>query len=221
MEPLRVTASSGRIDVTAEARTDVVVDRGQEHPMGGVLELQGESSGVVMRVPNGTSLVVGTHSGDVRLSGELGEVRITTRSGSVKVDRCQDLDARTVSGRVEVGTVSGDARIRAASGRITVDRVEGSLSATAVSGRMTIGDVIGSVHVTTVQGRIEVSLAGPASARCESVSGAITVNVPRGVAPHASLRSMSGKCACEVSEGTDCEIVGRTVSGRIVIRSRG
>ena len=39
MDAIRVTASSGRIEVIAEPRGDVVVDRGQEHPMGGVLEV--------------------------------------------------------------------------------------------------------------------------------------------------------------------------------------
>ena len=58
MDPIRITASSGRIEVTAEARRDVLVDRGQEHPMGGVLEVKGESAGVAMRVPVGTDLII-------------------------------------------------------------------------------------------------------------------------------------------------------------------
>jgi len=76
MDPIRITATSGRIDVTAEARGDVLVERGQEHPMGGVLEVKGAHAGVSMRVPTGTDVIIGSHSGAVRLHGTLGSVRI-------------------------------------------------------------------------------------------------------------------------------------------------
>lgn len=219
MEPVRVTASSGRIRVQAEARDDVEVERGQHHPMGGVLEVQGESSGVVMRVPVGTDLVVGSHSGSVELLGELGDVRITTRSGAVTVEACHALDARTVSGRIEVGRVTGDARIKAASGRVVVDHVGGELTVTAVSGRIDVTDAAGAVHATTVNGRVEIGARGTAEVRCESVSGAVVVRVPRDVKPHTRLRSVSGRCACKVTEGDDCTVTGRTVSGSITVRA--
>ena len=107
MDPVRVTASSGKIRITTEARGDVVVDRGQDHPLGGVLEVSGSDDGVVMRVPTGTDLVVGSHSGAVELSGSFGELRVTTRSGRVEIEACGSLDVRTVSGRVTVGAVAG------------------------------------------------------------------------------------------------------------------
>jgi ribosomal protein L35AE/L33A len=220
MEPVRITATSGRIQVTAEDRSDVAIEGGQAHPMGGVLELKGSSSGIAARVPVGTDLVIGSHSGAVELRGDLGAVRITTRSGAVRVERCRDLDARTVSGRVEVGMVTGDARIRAASGRVAIERVEGDLAVTSVSGRVEVGEVVGALHATTVQGRIEAGLVGAASARCESVSGGISISVPSGVRPRTSLRAVSGRCVCEVPEGDDCDVVGRSVSGKIVVRAR-
>src|SRR6059058_4689625 len=83
--PRASAMTSGRIEVIAEARGDVVVDHCQEHPMGGVLEVQGAHSGVVMRVPVGTDLIIGSHSGSVKLHGQLGNVRITTRSGSLAI----------------------------------------------------------------------------------------------------------------------------------------
>ncbi|MGZ4676001.1 MAG: DUF4097 family beta strand repeat-containing protein [Acidimicrobiia bacterium] len=220
MEPVRVTASSGRIEVTAEDRGDIAVERGQDHPMGGILEVQGASSGVRLRVPVGTDLVVGTHSGRVDLHGELGEVRITTRSGAVTIERCRDLDARTVSGRIDVGTVTGDARLKAASGRITVGRVGGELHATSVSGRVEIGDADGEVRVTSVNGRVEVGLNGSAPVRCETVSGAICLEVPATARPHTSLRSVSGRCVCDLPEGDDADVVGRSISGTITVRAR-
>lgn len=220
MEPVRITATSGGIEVTAEARTDVAVDRGQRHPMAEALDVQGSSAGVAVRVPTGTDLVVGSHSGSVRIVGAVGDLRVTTRSGSVEVDSCRSLDARTVSGRVDVGTVARDALIKAASGRVSVERVGGALSVTAVSGRIEVGSAGGEVHATSVNGRVDIGLDAAVDARCESVSGALTIGIPGSVTPKLRLRSVSGKCESKVVEGDDCTIVGRSISGGITVRTR-
>jgi DUF4097 and DUF4098 domain-containing protein YvlB len=218
MDPIRITATSGRIEVTAGAGGEVVVEQGQEHPMGGVLEVQGSHSGVRMRVPTGTDLIIGSHSGSVRLRGELGNVRITTRSGSLEIEACASLDARTVSGRVDVGTVAGDAHIKAANGRVTIAEVGGSLTVTSVSGKVEVEQAGGSVHATTVSGRVDVGLTGAADVRAESVSGRVKVALPHGVRPSVSLRSVSGKCENEMPAGDDCRVTCRSISGRITVR---
>jgi DUF4097 and DUF4098 domain-containing protein YvlB len=219
MDPIRITASSGRIEVTAEARGDVVVDRGQEHPMGGVLEVKGSAAGVAMRVPIGTDLIIGSHSGSVRLRGDLGNLRITTRSGSLEIESCASLDARTVSGRVDVGTVAGDAHVKAANGRVTIAGVGGTLTVTSVSGKVEIEQAGGSVHATTVSGRVDVGMSGAADVRAESVSGRVKVALPVGVRPSVSMKSVSGKCENETVDGDDCRVTCRSISGRITVRS--
>jgi DUF4097 and DUF4098 domain-containing protein YvlB len=219
MEAIRITASSGRIEVTAEARGDVVVDRGQEHPMGGVLEVKGASAGVAMRVPVGTDLIIGSHSGSVRLRGDLGNVRITTRSGSLELEACASLDARTVSGRVDVGRVAGDAHVKAANGRITIAEVGGAVTATSVSGTVEIGKAGGAVHATTVSGKVDVGMTHAADVRAESVSGRVKVALPDGVRPSVSMKSVSGRCECDLPSGDDCRVQCRSISGRITVRS--
>ncbi len=220
MEPVRITASSGTIDVTAEARGDVVIDRGQEHPMGGVLEVKGTSEGVVMRVPIGTGVVIGSSSGGVKLRGEFGEVRVTTRSGKIEVESCASLDVRTASGRIDVGTISGVARIKTASGRVTVERADGELHVASVNGRIEVADAAGPVRATTVKGRVDLGMTRAADARADSVSGSVTIALPGGVHPKTSLVSVSGGCSCEVVQGDDCCVTGRTISGRITIVER-
>lgn len=220
MDPVRVTASSGKIRVIAEERGDVVVERGQDHPLGGVLEVSGSDDGVVMRVPTGTDLVVGSHSGTVELSGYFGELRVTTRSGRVEIEVCASLDVRTVSGRVIVGAVAGECRIKTASGRVTVSRAGGALNVATVSGRIDIVDAAGPVRANTVNGRVELGMSEAADARADSVSGQVTIGLPAGVHPKTSLVSVSGRCGCEITEGDDCSVTGRTISGRITIRER-
>jgi hypothetical protein len=46
--------------------------------------VQSRAKKVELRVPIGTDLVVGPSSGDVELRGDLGQVRVTTVSGSVR-----------------------------------------------------------------------------------------------------------------------------------------
>lgn len=220
MAPVRITANSGSITVTAEARDDVVVDKGQHHPMGGVLEVKGTSSGVVMRVPIGTDIIVGTTSGAVTLRGKLGELRVAGRSGRVEIDECASVDVRTISGRVVIGVVDGDCRIKTASGRIRVTRAGGELNVATVSGRIDVGDVAGAVRVNTVSGTVSLGMSRAADARADSVSGRVTIELPHGVHPRTSLVSVSGRCECDLTEGDDCRVTGRTVSGRIAIRER-
>jgi DUF4097 and DUF4098 domain-containing protein YvlB len=219
MESIRITATSGRIEVTAEARGDVVVDRGQEHPMGGILEVKGSHAGVSMRVPSGTDLIIGSHSGSVKLHGDLGNVRITTRSGSLEIETCASLDARTVSGRVDVGVVTGEAHVKVANGRITIAEVGGSLTATSVSGTVQVGRAGGEVHATTVSGKVDVGLTAAADVRAESVSGRVKVALPEGVRPSVSMKSVSGKCECDAPTGEDCRVTCRSISGRITVRA--
>jgi DUF4097 and DUF4098 domain-containing protein YvlB len=219
MDPIRITATSGRIEVTAEDRSDVVVDRGQEHPMGGVLEVKGESTGVALRVPIGTDLIVGSHSGSVSLRGDLGNLRLTTRSGALEIESCASLDARTVSGRVEVGCVRGDAHIKAANGRVGIAEVGGSLTVTSVSGKVEVGNAAGAVHATTVSGKVDVGMRSAADVRAESVSGRVDVALPRGVRPSVSMKSVSGRCDNETDSGEDCRVTCRSISGRIRVRS--
>ncbi len=220
MEPVRITASSGRIEVTAEARSDVLVERGQEHPMGGILEVQGESSGVVVRVPVATDVVVGSHSGSITLRGRLGDVRLTTRSGRVDVEECASIDVRAASGRVEIGRVAGEARVKTASGRVSVKSVGGALGVTTVSGRIEVGVASGPVRAHTVNGRVDVVIDRAADVRADTVSGSVRIALPDHVHPEVSLVSVSGKVSCELTKGTDCRVTGRTVSGKVQVVAR-
>src|SRR6478672_6116258 len=117
MDPIRITATSGRIEVTAESRGDVVVEQGQEHPMGGVLEVQGTSAGVRMRVPVGADLIIGSHSGAVRLVGDLGKF-------------AGDAPVKAANGRVTIAEVGGTLTVTAVSRRVEVEQAAGSVHAT-------------------------------------------------------------------------------------------
>src|SRR4051794_35693134 len=121
---VRITAASGRVSVTAEARVDVVVDRGgaaRAMPDGAVEIRPGRpSDSLEVRCPAGADIVIGTRSGGVELRGRFGTVVVTSRSGSIRVAAAADADLRTVSGAVELDECEGRCRVSTTSGGITV-----------------------------------------------------------------------------------------------------
>jgi DUF4097 and DUF4098 domain-containing protein YvlB len=220
MDPVRLSATSGRVRVVAEARDGLLVEAGDDRSADGNCEVHGGGEPVAVRVPIGTDLVIGTDSARVTVEGTAGEVRVTSESGRIEVARCEGLDVRTRSGRIAVGEVAGDARIRSATGRILVGHVAGTLRIDSTSGRVEVSEVNGAVTATTVEGRLTIGLGGTQSACCESVSGRIDLSIPAGVAPRTSMRAVDGRCTSEVPEGAAPDITARTVSGRITLRSR-
>ena len=122
---VRVAASSGHVVITAEARDDVeVVSKdGPEHrscSAGEVVDIK-RSGTVELRCPLGTDVVAGTSSGKVRLEGELGDVRVTSQSGAIRVAPRPSADLRTTSGSVEVQHCEGSCRITTTSGTVRID----------------------------------------------------------------------------------------------------
>jgi hypothetical protein len=147
------------------------------------MTIDGDSSAVEVRVPEGTDLVIGTTSGKVTVEGRVGAVSVLTTSGRISIDQARSLDARTKSGRVDVGHAEGVCRIVSASGRVTVDRC-GSADAASGSGRVVLADAHGHVRATSTSGKVSVAVAGAHDVEAETVSGRIEVSYPDGVRPH-------------------------------------
>lgn len=217
VELVRVSATSGHVTVVAEPRADVAVTGGDVSRVGAALTVQGGSDAVDVRVPEGTSLAVGTRSGSVELTGDLGAVGVASDSGHVVVERATAVDVRTTSGTVEIGRVTSRCRARTESGSIIVDRT-GDLAAHAESGRIHVGHVVGEVRVRTTSGRIEVGVDGPSDVAGETVDGTIVFALADGLGAAVDVETGSGQVDNQAPGGDDCQVVARTVSGRIEVR---
>ena len=57
---------------------------------------------LVVRVPQGADVVVGTHSGRVEVSGPVGRIAVTSHSGKVEITDAGSVDVRADSGKVEI-----------------------------------------------------------------------------------------------------------------------
>src|SRR5438067_10423688 len=105
---VRVSTHSGSITVVGESRADVVADgpvRMDVEDDGSIkITSKKGSSSLTIRCPEGSDVVVGTHSGSLTLKGRLGAARVTTMSGSIKAEQVSSADIRARSGSVEVVT---------------------------------------------------------------------------------------------------------------------
>lgn len=218
---VRVSTRSGRVEVVAEDRDDVLVVDGARHvqPTDDAtrLTVSSRSDRVVLRVPRGTDVVVGTTSGRVDLRGDLGVVAVTTRSGRVEVESARRASLRTTSGRVEVGECHESARVATVSGRVEVRRT-GEVKVATTTGRVVVHDARGEVGVRSVAGKITIAVStSPVAVRLESFSGRVELSVPPGSRPRQRYSSRSGSIRSSVGIGGDGRISARTTSGSIVV----
>ena len=215
-DPVRITSRSGRVRVIGEARVDVTADGdpiGEPDPR----EVHSGSKKLEVRVPVGTDLVVGTSSANVELRGDLGHVGITTVSGNITAEQVASIDARTKSGRVEVGTSPGTVRVKTTSSSIRVDHAAGEVRVASVSGKVQIKSAHALASVRTVSGTIELALRAGGSTLVETVSGTVRITVPAGVHPATRLKTISGKRRVDCAAGDDVSIMARSISGDLLV----
>lgn len=205
--------------MVAEDRADVVVDRGG-HVAGsdarGVEVLPSRpSQAIAVRCPIGTDVVVGTTSGAVELRGQLGSVSATSASGKIRVAAATEADLRTKSGKVELDECAGHCRVSTKNGAVSVGAAHTADVAT-VSGAVRIGRASGAVDVRTVSGKVELFSTGGGPIGARTLSGSITIQLPRGVRP--DVRASDARwvhCACD--GGDDVSIEVASLSGRVEI----
>jgi DUF4097 and DUF4098 domain-containing protein YvlB len=224
---LHVSTRSGRVTVTADENADVRIE--SDAPMRGdkievdatgrvsVRSGRGGSGWLEIRCPAGSDIVVGTVSGKVELSGKLGEVRVTTVSGSIAVDHAEFLDVRSISGSIEVERCLGACRLQTKSGRTTVGGA-GDAQLSTISGRIRLDNATGKVRMRTVSGKVQLGTEGKGDVAVETMSGSVQVEVPAGVRPQTRLRSLTGKPKCGCEEGDDCRISISSMTGKIEVK---
>lgn len=203
---LKVLTVSGGVRVEAEHRPDIEIEPAHGAELsedGRVLEVKSRSTNLYVRVPVGLNVSVGTLSGDIRMSGRFGTVKVASVSGHITISDTEgDADIRSVSGHIEVGDCGGGCRSNTKSGHIE------------------IGHVVGPLQAHTMSGHIEVGTAGQDEVNVKSISGRITVKVDPGREPRLRAHSLSGKVRCECPQGNDFEIKAKTISGSIEIEER-
>ncbi|QIJ66323.1 DUF4097 family beta strand repeat-containing protein [Streptomyces sp. JB150] len=237
-EAISVTAhvEAGSIQFTAGDRTDTVVDVRPRDPKkdldvraadqtevryaGGVLTVRTPKahllgrSGVVdvtIDLPAGSRVDMSGAWTQVLGEGRLGETRVKTSSGDVRLDTTGPLDLiashgsitveqvegaaeiTTSSGSMRAGLLDGPAVLKNSHGTTTIDAVTGELRVSGANGDIEVRRAEDSVTATTAHGTLRVRDVARGTVQLETSYGAIEVGVREGTAAWLDVSSGSGQ----------------------------
>jgi DUF4097 and DUF4098 domain-containing protein YvlB len=194
----------------------------------------------VIEVPQESAVSLSTGSGHIETLGRLGEVKAESGSGAIHLEAGSEVraragsgeiaimrasgsvDAKTGSGRVKVGKVGANARIATASGHVEIDEASGSAWLTTASGHIEIGRAGDALDAIASSGNVLVHHADHGRVNARSMSGRVSVGVPKGVAALLDISTMSGSVVSDL-DSVDAPGAGygqvelhlRTMSGTV------
>jgi len=187
----------------AEAHVDLVdgaltINVSASRPRGLLGRVRAGMTEVTIDLPTG-SHVRGRVAGDIRGVGRLGECRLRTAWGDIRLDETGPLQATTTSGEIEVGRAVGPAEVTSRDGEISIGMIEGPATIVNTNGETRIGEVTGDLTLTDTNGEMTVDRArGNVEGR--TAHGGISIGeVVRGT---VSLATAGGELAVGVAGGT-------------------
>ncbi|MDX3183199.1 DUF4097 family beta strand repeat-containing protein [Streptomyces sp. ME02-7008A-1] len=195
-EQTEVTCANGALTVRTPksslfglGRTGVV-DVTVELPTGSRVDATGAWAQVLGEGRLG-EVRVKTSSGDVRLD-TTGPLRLTASHGSITVDRVEGrAEITTSSGSMRVGLLDGPAVLKNSHGSTTVGSATGELRVSGANGDIEIRRAEDSVTATTAHGTLRVDSVCRGTVQLETNHGAIDIGVGEGTA--AWLDASSGR----------------------------
>jgi Putative adhesin len=169
-----------------------VVDVTVELPAGSHVEMTGAWAQVLGEGRLG-EVRVKTSSGDVRLE-HTGPLHLTASHGSITVDRVEGMaEISTSSGSLRVGLVDGPAVLKNSHGTTTVGAALGDLRVNGSNGDIEIRRAEDSVTATTAYGTLRVEDAARGTVQLETSYGAIEVGIREGTAAWLDVNSGQGQ----------------------------
>lgn len=143
--------------------------------------LSGESRArarLTVAVPPGASVTVRTATADVLLGGLAGDVTVQTATGAVTLDALTGrVDVTTGTGALDGHALSGDLKAKTASGNLTIQAAR-----------------LRSAKLATVSGTSILDIAGgPTLVTANTVSGDVTIRLPRALGFDVNAVSRSGQ----------------------------
>jgi DUF4097 and DUF4098 domain-containing protein YvlB len=172
----------------------------------------GGSIDVTIELPAGSSLQAAGQLTDFDCEGALGDCRIKTGIGRVRVEQAARLNLKSGAGDVAVDRVTGHADINEGSGDVRV----GALDATAViknsNGDTWVGVAGGELRVNAANGDIAVA-AARAGVGAKSANGSVRVGeVARG---SVVLETKIGELEVGIREGSAAWLDVSSHTGRV------
>jgi Putative adhesin len=188
--------------------------------------LRTPSFAITVTTPPDVAVTVAGGSADTALRGRLGSVTLTSSSGDLDVEQCTELQARSASGEVRVGSVAGRATVGTASGDIQVIAADGPVQARTASGDVVLREIATDATVQTASGDVRIDRARSGTLRLTTVSGDASVGVEPGLRIWLDVQTVSGRLRSELDDDEPGEQRGsaqltavlKSVSGDVRLR---
>jgi DUF4097 and DUF4098 domain-containing protein YvlB len=203
----------------------------------------GGSIDVAIELPAGSRVHGGAGLAGFTCDGPLGECRIRTGLGHIRLDRAETVSLKTASGDISVDRATGHAEITVESGEIRVRELDASAVIKNANGDTWVALARGDLRVSGANGNIAVDVAHAGvvakSAKgdvrlgeavrsavvLETKLGDLEVGIRDGTAAWLDVRTTAGSvrnalAAAEAPEPTaeTVEVRARTTAGDVVIR---
>ncbi|WND36844.1 DUF4097 family beta strand repeat-containing protein [Streptomyces sp. BB1-1-1] len=195
-EQTEVSCSGGVLTISTKERRFIgptgAVDVSVELPAGSRIDTTGSWTQVLGEGRLG-EVRVKTSGGDVRLDAT-GPLRLTASHGSVTVDRVEGAaEITTSSGSVRVGLIDGPAVLKNSHGATTVGVATGDLRVSHANGDISVTRAEGSLTATTAYGTLRVGEVARGEVQLETSYGAIEVGIREGTAAWLDAHSGAGR----------------------------
>lgn len=190
------------LDVTAAAQIRVDYSRGTlvikgPKPLGPWRRVG--SVDVSIELPTNSAVNASAAMVDLRGAGRLGECRVKTAAGQVRLEGTGPLRVSTAAGNVTVDHVAGDVEVVAGSGDVRIREIDGAAVIKNSNGASWIGEVSGDARLNAANGAIVVDKA-LAAVNAKTANGAVRIGeVVRG---SIGLQTAMGELEVGVREGT-------------------
>jgi hypothetical protein len=172
----------------------------------------GGSVDVTVELPEGSRLHGSGQLADFHCDGRLGECRITTGVGRIRVDRAAKLSLKSGTGDISVDRATGDAEVTAGSGEVRLRELDAAAVIKNSNGDTWVGDVRGHARFKAANGSIAVDHA-EASVVAKTANGDVRLGeVARG---SVVLETSAGDLEVGIGEGTAAWLDVSSRLGRI------
>ncbi|NBM14287.1 DUF4097 family beta strand repeat-containing protein [Streptomyces sp. GC420] len=239
LKPISVTAYvyAGSIRFTAGDRLDTVVEVRPRDPKkdldvrtadqtevtytSGILTVstpkanlfgRGGTVDVTVELPTGSDIDLDGAGAHVIGEGRLGEVRVKTSAGDVRLDTTGTLQLKAPHGSSTVDRVEGMAEITSSTGNVRVGLVDGPAVLKNSHGTTTVGAVTGELRLNGANGAIDIARA-ESSVTGTTTNGVVRLGeVTRG---EVQLETSNGSVEIGIREGTAAWLDVNTNHGQV------
>lgn len=155
-----------------------------------------------LTVPEGTEIDFNAASGDLEVTGPIGEIDASTASGDIMLE--------DVSGEIDVSAASGDVTIIGGDGEMKISTASGDVECEGVGGDVRISTASGEIDISDSKGSFELSCAsGEITADGITVEGA------------SSFSTASGSVKVVLAETSEYDLSLSAASGDVTLDYNG